>query len=149
MRSNCQKKGRGESNLFFFIKKTLPIIIILTDLGSRSQVFLTKKCNKKREGNNYLSIVMPGSSSPKLATYALPPRSWELRGWSPLGAESCDPGARLNGAESWDLFFFIYITPIIIIIIHFKGSRQVFFAKKIKKFFYHMQVPFVKSKIKK
>lgn len=34
---------RRESNFFFFIKKTFPIIYILTDLGSRSQVFFNKK----------------------------------------------------------------------------------------------------------
>lgn len=102
--------------------------------------FFIKKYNKKRGSNYYLFI------SREILHPGLPPTR------CPQGAESCDPGARSNGAESWDLFFFFFliILPHYILIIHpFASKSQVFFAKKIKKFFYHMQVPFVKSKIKK
>ena len=56
----------------------------------------------------------------------------------------------LGQAKGAGIFFFLIILPHYILIIHpFTSKSQVFFAKKIKKFFYHMQVPFVKSKIKK
>ena len=64
-------------------------------------------------------------------------------------SRSCD--LELGQAKGARIYFFFYKnTSHHIIIIHpFASKSQVFFCKKIKKFFYHMQVLFVKSKIKK
>lgn len=110
MRSNCKKKGRGESTHFLLANISQEIIYC----------------------------------------HLAPVAKWSCALIANPLSRSCDPGARLNGAESWELFFFYKNTSHHIIIIHPLASKsQVFFCKKIKKFFYHMQVPFVKSKIKK
>ena len=68
---------------------------------------------------------------------------------NPLGGSWDLELGQAKGAEIY-FFFFLIILPHYILIIHpFASKSQVFFAKKIKKFFYHMQVQFVKSKIKK
>ena len=69
---------------------------------------------------------------------------------NPLGGSWDLELDQAKGAGIYFFFFFLIILPHYILIIHpFASKSQVFFAKKIKKFFYHMQVPFVKSKIKK
>lgn len=69
---------------------------------------------------------------------------------NPLGGSWDLELGQAKGAGIYFFFFFLIILPHYILIIHpFASKSQVFFAKKIKKFFYHMQVPFVKSKIKK
>jgi len=64
MRVKRTKKWGGENLISFFYKKTFSIIIILTDLGSKSQVFFNRKMQQKKRDQNY-PLSLPPTRRPQ------------------------------------------------------------------------------------